>query len=133
MYVGTLTSAKAFMSNVMLMVFVDTAAPRGPRTAPTTTAVAAPRIKKPKTLEKERDMTVEELIKLLRHFDDQDQVHITYPSGDYWHTQLAPKVTEVDNCHVQYSSYHSMDKVSELDEGEVDEDGKTSVRVVVIG
>jgi hypothetical protein len=41
-------------------------------------------------------MNVKELIALLSNEDPEAKVHVVYPSGDYWRTQLAPEVMRVD-------------------------------------
>lgn len=51
-------------------------------------------------------MTKAELIAELEFFPDDAEVHFCYPAGDYWHTTLAPKVTEVDEGYVKHSGYH---------------------------
>jgi hypothetical protein len=60
-------------------------------------------------------MTVAELIALLQLQDQNREVHMEMPSHDYWHTRLAPKVTEVDVLRVRYSEYHNESAIEELE------------------
>jgi DNA-directed RNA polymerase specialized sigma24 family protein len=61
-------------------------------------------------------MTVQELRDQLEFLDPNLQVKFSYNYGDYWRTQVAADILEVDYGTVEYSSYHGMDKISE--EGE---------------
>ena len=47
-------------------------------------------------------MQVKELIEVLKGFDPEMDVHTSYGYGDYWHTQVAPKVgyIEIGRAHV---------------------------------
>lgn len=62
-------------------------------------------------------MTKAELIASLRCFDDNDEVRIGCPSGDYWGTFLAREINSVEEADVTESAYHNTFKV-------VDEDRK---------
>jgi len=63
-------------------------------------------------------MTVAELIEYLEEQDQTLEVKFSYPSGDYWRTQVAKDIEEVETGLVEYSDYHRMDKVvDEEDEG----------------
>ena len=81
-------------------------------------------------------MQVKELIEMLGYMDQEAEVHFAYNYGDHWRTQVAPKVDNVEQGVVEYSAYHSMDKMVD-DEDCYDEDTgdfKEDVRkVVVIG
>ena len=85
-------------------------------------------------------MQVKELIEVLKGFDPEMEVHTSYGYGDFWHTQVAPKVGYVEEGKVEYSEYHRMDKLVDTDgyygddEEEADEETKETLRrVVVIG
>ena len=79
-------------------------------------------------------MQVKELIEMLGYMDQEAEVHFSYNYGDHWRTQVAPKVDNVEQGVVEYSSYHSMDKMVD-DEDCYDEetgDYKADVRKVVV-
>ena len=56
-------------------------------------------------------MTVKKLIDLLQDFDENMEVKFAYNFGDYWGTEVASNITEIDESQVRYSDYHRMDKV----------------------
>ena len=58
-------------------------------------------------------MTVNELKELLNQFDGEMEVKFAYNSGDYWRTQVAKDITDVEEGNTVYSDYHRMDKVDE--------------------
>lgn len=70
-------------------------------------------------------MTVNELKDLLEGFDGEMEVKFSYNSGDYWRTQVASNIRDVEEGYVKYSDYHRMDKIDE----DEDEDSK---RVVLL-
>ena len=79
-------------------------------------------------------MKVAELVEMLGYMDQEAEVHFAYNYGDHWRTQVAPKVDNVEERVVEYSSYHSMDKIVD-DEDCYDEetgDYKEDVRKVVV-
>ena len=79
-------------------------------------------------------MQVKELIEMLGYMDQEAEVHFAYNYGDHWRTQVAPKVDNVEQGVVEYSAYHSMDKMVD-DEDCYDEDTgdyKEGVRKVVV-
>jgi hypothetical protein len=61
-------------------------------------------------------MTVAELIEYLEEQDQTLEVKFSYNSGDYWRTQIAKDIEEVETGLVEYSDYHRMDKVVNNDE-----------------
>ena len=61
-------------------------------------------------------MTVAELIEYLEEQDQTLEVKFSYTSGDYWRTQVAKDIEEVETGLVEYSDYHRMDKVVDNDE-----------------
>ena len=71
-------------------------------------------------------MTVKELIESLEGFDPNMEVKFAYNYGDYWGTEVASDIRDVDEGQVKYSEYHRMDKVTDYD----DEDD--SIKTVVI-
>lgn len=73
-------------------------------------------------------MIVEELIAKLQQEDPKAEVHYAYPFGDYWDTEVAPKVGSVGEAYVTFSDYHRMDKLVD----EPDEDDGPTRRVVVL-
>jgi hypothetical protein len=83
-------------------------------------------------------MQVKDLIEMLQDMDQDAEVHFAYNYGDYWRTEVAPKVGRVDEGTVVYSEYHRMDKMVEHDDSDFDEetgevlDDVTLRRVVVL-
>lgn len=71
-------------------------------------------------------MTVKELMEELMDLDPNMEVKFAYNYGDYWGTEVASNIRDVDEGMVKYSSYHKMDKVTDYD----DEDD--SIKTVVI-
>jgi hypothetical protein len=79
-------------------------------------------------------MKVKDLIEQLGYMDAEAEVHFSYNYGDHWRTQVAPTVDSVEEGVVEYSGYHSMDKMVD-DEDCYDEetgDYKADVRKVVV-
>ena len=79
-------------------------------------------------------MKVSQLIEQLNYMDRDAEVHFSYCYGDHWHTEVAPRVSNIQLGVVEYSEYHRMDKMVD-DEDSYDEhtgDYKTDVRKVVI-
>lgn len=74
-------------------------------------------------------MKVQDLIAELSYLSPEAEVHFQYNSGDYWRTQVAPKVSSVEMGLVEYSGYHRMDKVADCD----DEKESERKEVVLIG
>ena len=79
-------------------------------------------------------LTVGELIRNLKQYGEDMEVHFSYNYGDYWRTQVAAEVTHIDSGTVKYSAYHQMDKVVDLNDEERDEEGNldSALREVVI-
>ena len=71
-------------------------------------------------------MTVKELIESLQYFDENMEVKFAYNFGDYWGTEVASNITEIDEGQVRYSDYHRMDKVVD-DENDEEYYAKTVV------
>ena len=79
-------------------------------------------------------MKVSQLIAMLEGEDQDADVHFSYNYGDHWHTEVAPKLSNVTVGIVEYSEYHRMDKMVD-DEDCYDEDTgdyKADVRKVVV-
>jgi hypothetical protein len=73
---------------------------------------------------------------MLGFMDPEAEVHFAYNYGDHWRTQVAPKVDSVGERVVEYSSYHSMDKIVEDDDCYDEETGDYAEgvrKVVVLG
>lgn len=60
-------------------------------------------------------MTVRELIEQLSKMNPDAQVHYSYTSSDYWRTELAPGVFEVEVGYIRFSDYHAKPKVVDED------------------
>jgi hypothetical protein len=73
-------------------------------------------------------MTVKELMNTLEDFDPNMEVKFAYNFGDYWGTEVANNVTEIDEGQVRYSDYHRMDKVVD---DENDEEYYTKTVVII--
>ena len=71
-------------------------------------------------------MTVQELIQSLEGFDPNMEVKFAYNYGDYWGTEVASRIGDVDEGQVRYSDYHRMDKVTDYD------DEADNIKTVVI-
>ena len=71
-------------------------------------------------------MTVKELIESLEGFDPNMEVKFAYNYGDYWGTEVASRIGDVDEGQVRYSDYHRMDKVTDYD------DEADNIKTVVI-
>ena len=65
-------------------------------------------------------MNVAQLIEQLQDLDQEAEVHFAYNYGDYWRTEVAPKITRVSEGMVAHSDYHQMDKLIEDDSDEED-------------
>lgn len=81
-------------------------------------------------------MKVADLIAELENMDQQAEVHFSYNYGDHWRTQVAPTVDRVDMTVVEYSAYHSMDKMVDHEDVYDEETGdfiEGVRRVVVLG
>ena len=73
-------------------------------------------------------MTVQELIEKLSQLDGEATVHFAHGAGDYWRTEVAPQVTQVEEGFVKYSEYHNKPVV----DNDVDLDDDIEVEPVVI-
>ena len=76
-------------------------------------------------------MTVGELKGMLDCFKDEDVVVFARNSGDYWNTEVATTIDEIDHGKVKWSDYHS--KLQTIDrDSEDDSDDETEGQVGVI-
>lgn len=81
-------------------------------------------------------MKVKELIEILQEYDPEMEAHTSYSYGDYWHTQVAPKVQYLEEREIVWSEYHRMPKVVEFGDSDMDDgdpDKETLQRVLLIG
>jgi len=79
-------------------------------------------------------MKVRDLIEQLGYMDQEADVHFSYCYGDYWRTQVAPRVDSVEEGLVKRSEYHRMDRLmDESDMYEEEGDYEGTRRVVVLG
>ena len=76
-------------------------------------------------------MKVAQLIEQLQDMDPNADVHFSYNYGDHWRTQVAATIDRVDEGHVEYSDYHRMDKVLDMDDFD-DEGTELPNRVVLL-
>jgi hypothetical protein len=77
-------------------------------------------------IKKYKHMTVKELMATLEDFDPNMEVKFAYNFGDYWGTEVASNITEIDEGQVRHSDYHRMDKVVD-DENDEEYYAKTVV------
>lgn len=66
-----------------------------------------------------------DLINELSCFNDDDEIFIAFPSGDYWGSVLAKEITEIKHEQVVWSDYHNTNKVvddEKLEKGYYDEE-----------
>jgi hypothetical protein len=77
-------------------------------------------------------MLVKDLIEQLGYMNPEAEVHFSYNYGDHWRTEVAPKVSRVDEAVVEYSEYHRMDKIASEDYDDEDEEVVASQRRVVV-
>lgn len=75
-------------------------------------------------------MTVKQMMAILANFPDDAEVHLVYPSRDYWNTEIAAKVSDVGEEEVRHSVYHENDVIAE--EGDQNDDGSEKRSVVCI-
>jgi len=75
-------------------------------------------------------MKVKELINTLNNMDPEQEVMVSYSSGDYWNSQVAEPVEDIDVENVQYSEYHRKYKV--CDEDKLDDDEQEFKNVVIL-
>jgi hypothetical protein len=75
-------------------------------------------------------MNVKELIDHLRTYPDNTEVLFVYNYGDYWKTDVAGTIDNVEEGEVTYSEYHRMDKVVDYDaEDELDDEVRANNRL----
>lgn len=79
-------------------------------------------------------MKVKHLIEELQALPAEAEVHIQYNSGDYWRTQVAPRVDSIQVGLVKYSEYHRMATVVEdMDDDDTEKPESVINEVVLIG
>lgn len=77
-------------------------------------------------------LKVSELIERLQDMDPDATVAYRYPSGDYWHTEIAKGVARISRGAVKWSGYHEKYSTVNADDDVDDEDGDCC-DVVLIG
>jgi len=79
-------------------------------------------------------MQVKDLIEQLQGMNPEAEVHYAYNYGDYWRTEVAPRVDRVDEGVVEFSEYHRMDKMVDYEDCYDEETGdyREDVRKVVV-
>jgi len=79
-----------------------------------------------------KTMTVRELKDYLYRFPDDLLVLRSVPSRDYWGTELALSLNDIDTKTVQHDSYHSCFSVPRTDRDQQDDDEFTPQRYEVL-
>jgi len=77
-------------------------------------------------------MLVKELIAALKKVPQDVEVLFTYNSGDYWRTQVAASINQLDTGYVVWSQYHDMHKVIDLDDNDEDDEDNMPKTVVLL-
>ena len=77
-------------------------------------------------------MTVSELISELSFYPDDMDVEFAYDYGDYWNTTVCKEIKNIDTGYVEYSAYHRMDKLVDVDDDDDDTDSDTDKKEVLI-
>lgn len=67
-------------------------------------------------------MTVKELIDELSYYPDDMEVEFAYNYGDYWKTIVCKEIKNVETGCVEYSEYHRMNKLIDVDDEDDDDD-----------
>jgi hypothetical protein len=75
-------------------------------------------------------MTVKELIEQLEAFDPKQEVFFAHPSHDYWKSELASLVENLDEEAVKFSAYH--DQMTTVDLEDQDKHDAEQKLVVVL-
>ena len=75
-------------------------------------------------------MTVRELIDELELFPDDMEVEVAYNYGDYWRTTVCKEIKDIDEGWVEYSGYHRMDKLIDVDDEDDEPDEKREVLIL---
>lgn len=65
--------------------------------------------------------TVADLKKALEDYPDDMRVRFVYPSGDYWRTELARQVKDLEEGMISHSDYHNMDRVDSYQDSDDEE------------
>ena len=72
-------------------------------------------------------MNVRDLKELLSQFDDDQEVCLAYPSGDYWGTTLATEIRSVTLGNIMWYENRSTHKVANPDRNYEDSELKEVV------
>lgn len=85
---------------------------------------------------KSKTMTVQELIENLEYFKEEygagTEVMFSYTASDYWRTELAQNISDVDLKAVAFSSYHRTDKIVDLEDYDEDDQEPSSDKKVIV-
>jgi hypothetical protein len=77
----------------------------------------------------EDTMTVGKLIEQLQNYPESMPVLFSYDFGDYWHTEVAGAIREVNREEVENSDYHRMLKIASENREEEDDDEQKTINV----
>jgi hypothetical protein len=84
-----------------------------------------------------RTTTTAELIDLLQQYPSDMPVMFGYNYGDYWRTEVAEPIEQVDTEEVAFSAYHGKGKIVEYNyeserHEEEEEEEVSTVRVLIL-
>jgi hypothetical protein len=82
-----------------------------------------------------RTTTTAELIDLLQQYPSDMPVMFGYNYGDYWRTEVAEPIEQVDTQEVAFSDYHGRAKIVEYDyesERHEEEEKVSTVQVLLL-
>ena len=81
-------------------------------------------------------MTVQELIENLEYlkeeYGEDTEVMFSYTASDYWRTELAQDISDVDLKAVAFSSYHRTNKIVDLEDYDEDDQEPSSDKKVIV-
>jgi hypothetical protein len=80
----------------------------------------------------ESTLTVGQLIERLQGLDPSLPVAFSYEYGDYWNTEVAGTIRNVDETAVAFSEYHSMLKIANMDDDSEEEEGEENREWIVV-
>lgn len=80
--------------------------------------------------EKLNTWTVKQLKEQLEKFDESTPVVFAYPSHDYWQTELAGNIRDIDKVDIEYSNYHNQFQICKED-SEQEEDSQSVVVLLI--
>jgi hypothetical protein len=72
--------------------------------------------------------TKRDLIEALKDFNDDEEIFISYPAHDYWHSLLVKQINFIGYSPVEYSDYFDSNKIAQpVDMNELEEFKKAIV------